>query len=66
MDSLYSILKFYRICLIFIQFINTYPEQLHAMKVFKDSLFPYARLCVTKHFPKFATSNEWLNFENQP
>ena len=51
MDSLYSILKFYRILLkVFIQFMNIYPEQLHVRNVFKNSLFLYARLhvCVTK------------------
>ena len=54
MDSLYSILKFYRI----IQLINNNPDVM-SWKVFKDSLLLYARLCVTKNCPKFATCNEW-------
>ena len=50
MDSLYSILKFYRILLNFILFINIYPDHIHAMpwKGFKNSSFINARLCVTK------------------
>ena len=54
MDSLFSILKFTEICLIFIPFIYIYiyidPEQLYVMNSLKCSLYLYARLCVTKHF----------------
>ena len=59
MDSLYSILKFYRILLNFHTHHISIPNNYRSWKVFNDSLFLFARLCVTKNCTKFATCSEW-------
>ena len=53
-------------CKLFLFSIHVYSyfEHFYAMKVLNDTLFLYARICVTKNCPKFATSMEWHHFMN--
>ena len=55
MDSLFSILKIYRILL------NFHSTICHKQFI-RAHLFLYARLCVTKICPKFATCSVRHNF----
>ena len=66
MGSLYLILEIQRILLnfhslhIYVFILNTYMT----LKVLKDTLYLYVRLCVTKHCSKFVTCSEWHKFMN--
>ena len=63
MDSLFSILKIYRILLNF-HSLHMYidPEQLYVINSFLELCILYARLRVTKNSPKFATCSVGHNF----
>ena len=62
MDSLFSILKIYRILLNFRFFHILIVNKYRPLTALKSSSFLYARLCVTKNSPKLASGSVRHNF----